>query len=107
MLRRWQRAVLAIVLVTKLDPRRLEFETMRALLAFIRSNPGGALVGDGLEHLVVENTLDRVLRFVKRHNDLASIDRITPFVPAAPGSLAPEDLSVLQQAFDRVIDLTA
>jgi len=92
---------------TTLDPRRLEFETMRALMGFIRLNPGGALVLDGLEHLVVENTLDRVLRFVKRLNDLASVNRITLFVPVAPGSLAPEDLSVLQRAFDRVIDLRA
>jgi len=90
---------------TTLDPRRLEFEMMRALMGFIRSNPGGALVVDGLEHLVVENTLERVLRFVKRLNDLASVNRITLFVPVAAGSLAPEDLSVLQQAFDRVVDL--
>jgi len=38
---------------------------------------------------------------------LVAIGPITLFVPVAPGSLAPEDLAVLQQAFDRVIDLRA
>lgn len=91
---------------TTFDPRRLEFEIMRALMAFIRTNPGGSLVIDGVEHLIVENTLDKVVRFAKRLNDLASVNRVTLFVPVAPGSVGGEDLALLQQAFDRTIDLT-
>ena len=77
------------------------------LFRSIRTNPRGSLVLDGIEHLVIENTLDRVVRFAKRLNDLASVNRITVFVPVAPGSMAAEDLALLQQAFDRTVDLTA
>ena len=79
---------------------------MRALMVFMRANPGGSVLIDGVEHLVVENTLDRVVRFAKRLNDLASVGKITVFVPVAPGAIAAEDLTLLQQAFDRTIDLT-
>ncbi len=92
---------------TTFDPSRLEFEIMRALMTFIRTNPRGSLVLDGIEHLVVENTLDRVVRFAKRLNDIASVNRVTLFVPVSPGSLSTEDLALLQQAFDRTIDLTS
>jgi DNA-directed RNA polymerase subunit RPC12/RpoP len=85
-----------------LDPRRLDFEIMRALSNFVKNNKGGALVLDGIEYLVVENSFDRVLKFVKKVNDLASVHDATMFVPITPTGLGPEEMTLLRKEFDKV-----
>ena len=85
-----------------LDPRRLDFEIMRALSNFVKNNKGGALVIDGLEYLVVENSFDRVLKFIKKVNDLASVHDATMFVPITPTGLGPEEMTLLRKEFDKV-----
>ena len=85
-----------------LNPKRLDFEIMRALSNFVKNNKGGAIVLDGLEYLVVENTFDRVLKFIKKLNDLASVQQATLFVPITLTGLGPEDATLLRKEFDRV-----
>jgi len=85
-----------------LDPKRLDFEIMRAMSNFLKANKGGALVLDGLEYLVVENSFDRVLRFIKKVNDLASVHDATMFVPITPTGLGPEEATLLRKEFDKV-----
>ena len=85
-----------------LDPKRLDFEIMRALSNFVKGNKGGALVLDGLEYLVVENSFDRVLKFIKKVNDLASVHDATMFVPVTPTGLGPEEMTLLRKEFDKV-----
>lgn len=85
-----------------LDPRRLDFEIMRALSNFVKNNKGGALVLEGLEYLVVENSFDRVLKFIKKVNDLASVHDATMFVPVTPTGLGPEEMTLLRKEFDKV-----
>lgn len=85
-----------------IDPRRLDFEIMRALSNFVKNNKGGALVLDGLEYLVVENSFDRVLKFIKKVNDLASVHDATMFVPLTPTGLGPEEMTLLRKEFDKV-----
>ena len=90
-----------------LDPRRLDFEIMRALSNFVKNNKGGALVLDGLEYLVVENSFDRVLKFIKKVNDLASVHDATMFVPITPTGLGPEEMTLLRKEFDKVESASA
>ncbi|HEV8594326.1 MAG TPA: DUF835 domain-containing protein, partial [Thermoplasmata archaeon] len=85
-----------------LDPKRLDFEIMRALSNFVKNNKGAALVLDGLEYLVVENSFDRVLKFIKKVNDLASVHDATMFVPVTPTGLGPEEMTLLRKEFDKV-----
>jgi hypothetical protein len=93
--------------VKTLDPKRLDFEMMRAISHFLKAHPEGAVMIDGIENLIVENGFDDVFRFIKKINDLASVGGATIFVPLAPSSLAAEELSVLQKEFDRVQILTS
>jgi hypothetical protein len=93
--------------VNTLDPKRLDFEMMRAISNFLKEHPEGAVMIDGIENLIVENGFDDVFRFIKKINDLASVGGATIFVPLAPSSLAAEELSVLQKEFDRVQILTS
>ena len=85
-----------------LDPKRLDFEIMRALSNFVKNNKGGAIVLDGIEYLVVENSFDRVLKFVKKVNDLASVHDVTMFVPVTSTGLGPEEMTLLRKEFDKV-----
>ncbi len=88
--------------VKALDPKRLDFEMMRAISNFLRDHPEGTVMIDGIENLIVENGFDSVFRFIKKVNDLASLGGATIFVPLSPSSLGRDELAVLQKEFDRV-----
>ncbi len=90
-----------------LDPKRLDFEIMRALSNFVKGNKGGAIVLDGLEYLIVENSFDRVLKFIKKVNDLASVHDVTMFAPVTPTGLGPEEMTLLRKEFDKVETIAA
>jgi hypothetical protein len=93
--------------VKTLDPKRLDFEMMRAISHFLKEHPEGAVMIDGIENLIVENGFDDVFRFIKKINDLASVGGATIFVPLAPSSLGKDELATLQKEFDRVQILTS
>ncbi len=87
-----------------IDPKRIDFEMMRALSNFIKRTKGGAVLLDGLEYLVVENSFERVLKFIKKVNDLASVHEVTLIIPVTAGSLGSDELTLLRKEFDRVIE---
>ncbi len=88
--------------VKTIDPKRLDFELMRAVSNFFKESPKGVVMIDGIEYLVVENGFDRVLRFVKKINDLASVNDATIFVPLTPSSLGRDEFAMLRKEFDKV-----
>lgn len=90
-----------------LDPKRLDFEMMRAITNFLKKSPEGVVMIDGVESLIVENGFDDVYRFLKNINDLASVGGATIFVSLAPSSLGKDELAVLQKEFDKVQILTS
>ena len=90
-----------------LDPKRLDFEVIRAISAFAKERKGGAIILDGLEYLVVENGFDKTFKFVKRVNDVCSVNETTFLVPISPGALGPDELTMLRKEFDRVEELVA
>ncbi|MCK4457442.1 MAG: DUF835 domain-containing protein [Thermoplasmata archaeon] len=89
-----------------LDPKRLDFEIMRAISNFVKKSDGGVILLDGLEYLAVENGFEVSLKFIKKVNDLCSINDATLVVPITPLSLALDQLSMLKKEFDRVEDVT-
>jgi len=88
-----------------LDPRRLDFEIMRAFSNFVKANRGGAVMLHGAEYLVVENSFDKVFKFLKKVNDLCGPYEITLLVPLTPNSLEPEQMGILMKEFDRIEQL--
>lgn len=90
-----------------LDPKRLDFEVIRALSNFAKAQKGGAILLDGLEYLVVENGFDKTFKFIKRVNDLCSVHGTTFLVPITPGALDPDQMTMLRNEFDRVEELVA
>ena len=89
-----------------INPHRLEFEMMRMYSSFVKSNPKSAIILDGFEYLVVENGFDKVFKFIKKINDLSSVNNATLFVPIGNDSLEPDQLGTLKKEFDKVIDMT-
>lgn len=90
-----------------LDPKRLDFEVIRAISNFAKNFKGGAMLLDGLEYVVVENGFDKTYKFIKRVNDLCSVHGMTFIVPITPGALGPDELTMLRKEFDRVEELVA
>jgi phage FluMu protein Com len=88
-----------------INPHRLEFEMMRMYAAFVKNNPKGAIILDGFEYLVVENGFDKVFKFIKKINDLSSVNNATLIVPIGTSSLEPDQLGTLKKEFDKVIDM--
>ncbi|MFO7618291.1 MAG: DUF835 domain-containing protein [Thermoplasmata archaeon] len=88
-----------------INPHRLEFEMMRMYAAFVKSSPKSAIILDGFEYLVVENGFDKVFKFIKKINDLSSVNNATLIVPIGTSSLEPDQLGTLKKEFDKVIDM--
>jgi tetratricopeptide (TPR) repeat protein len=88
-----------------INPKRLEFEIARAIGNFIRGNVDPVLVIDGFELLMLQNGYENVMKFIKKANDLASVNSATIVVPLNPGALKKEDLPLLTKEFDKVEDL--
>ncbi len=89
-----------------INPHRLEFEMMRMYASFVKNNSKSAIILDGFEYLVVENGFDKVFKFIKKINDLSSVNNATLFVPIGTDSLEPDQLGTLKKEFDKVIDMT-
>jgi hypothetical protein len=53
----------------------------------------------------VENGFDKVFKFIKKVNDLSSVNNATLFVPIGTTSLEIDQLGTLKKEFDKVIVL--
>jgi hypothetical protein len=89
-----------------INPHRLEFEMMRMYASFVKGNDNAVIILDGFEYLVVENGFDKVFKFIKKVNDLSSMNKATLFVPIGVSSLEPDQLGTLKKEFDKVVVLT-
>ncbi|MFH0815196.1 MAG: DUF835 domain-containing protein [Methanobacteriota archaeon] len=89
---------------TILNPKRLEFETMRTIGNFLKGRPNAILMLDGFEYLIVENGFEKVLKFIKKINDLSSVNHSTFLVPMGGDSITPEQMGILRKEFDKVIE---
>jgi|GEM_PF-2380463 len=89
-----------------IDPKRLDFEATRTISNFIKEKEKAVIMIDGLEYLVVENGFDNVLRFIKKINDISSVNGATLLMSVNPKSMSQDELSVLMKDFDVIEDLT-
>ncbi len=88
-----------------LVPTRLDFEITRVINKFIKDNEESILLLDGFAYLTLENEYDKVRKFVKRTNDLASVNNGTIIVVVNPQSFNKETVTTLSRDFDKVGDV--
>jgi len=88
------------------DPKRLDFEIMRAISKFMKDNEEGIILIDGVEYLIAENGFDATSAFLKKINDMASVNNITLLIPVNPSIIEKDKLSALRREYDRVENFT-
>lgn len=98
----WLSDTATVTDIRTLDPKRLDFETIRVIGKFIKNFPKGVIILDGLEYLLVENGFKKALRFMKKVNDLASVSKATVLVPLDPSSLGRDEFARFRKEFDKV-----
>ena len=86
-----------------LSPTRLDFEIARVINKFIKGDKEEPIfLLDGMAYLSLENDYDKVRKFVKRINDMASMNDATIMVVINPSSFNKETLAMLERDFDKV-----
>jgi hypothetical protein len=90
-----------------IDPKQLDPAGLRAMLPLAREGKGGVLLYDGLDEIVTEGSLDEVIRFLRKANDMAFVHGVTVIGRVAPGRLPDSDLKRLNGEFDEFLDLSA
>lgn len=85
-----------------LSPTRLDFEIARVINKFIKGGEEPVFLLDGMAYLSLENDYDKVRKFIKRINDMASMNDATIMVVINPDSFSKETLAMLERDFDKV-----
>ena len=85
-----------------LVPTRLDFEITRIINKFLKEHDESILLLDGFAYLTLENEYDKVRKFIKRTNDLASMNGGTIVVAINPASFNKETVTTLSRDFDKV-----
>ncbi|MFO7618326.1 MAG: tetratricopeptide repeat protein [Thermoplasmata archaeon] len=85
-----------------LSPTRLDFEITRVITKFIKGGGEPVLLLDGMAYLSLENDYDKVRKFIKRVNDMASMNDATIMIVINPDSFNKETIAMLEKDFDRV-----
>jgi len=85
-----------------LSPTRLDFEITRMISKFIKEQEEPVFLLDGIAYLTLENEYEKVRKFIKRINDLASMNDATVIVVVNPDSFNKETISMLERDFDKV-----
>ncbi|MEM3492947.1 MAG: DUF835 domain-containing protein, partial [Thermoplasmata archaeon] len=87
--------------VPVVKPSRMEFEIMRAITSFIKSNKNAVIMLDGFENLVLGNNFLDALKFMKKVNDVAAMHHATVLVPISPKAFDEKDMYTLRKEFDK------
>jgi len=85
-----------------LSPTRLDFEITRVITKFVKGGGEPVFLLDGMAYLSLENDYDKVRKFVKRINDMASMHDATILVVINPNSFSRETLAMLEKDFDKI-----
>jgi tetratricopeptide (TPR) repeat protein len=90
-----------------LSPTRLDFEITRELTRFIKDQKDAVILLDGFGYLTLENEFDKVRKFIKRTNDLSSMNSATFIVVVNPNAFSKETVTTLSRDFDKVEDIAS
>jgi tetratricopeptide (TPR) repeat protein len=90
-----------------LSPTRLDFEITRELTRFIKDQKDAVVLLDGFGYLTLENEFDKVRKFIKRTNDLSSMNQATFIVVVNPNAFSKETVTTLSRDFDKVEEVAS
>jgi tetratricopeptide (TPR) repeat protein len=85
-----------------LSPTRLDFEITRVITKFIKAGNEPVFLLDGMAYLALENDYDKVRKFIKRINDMASMNSSTVMIVINPESFSKETVAMLEKDFDKI-----
>lgn len=85
----------------RVDPSSLSI-LQHTILDFLEKGSGPVVLLDGIEHLVVYNSSEKVEQMIYRMVDIATITGSKIIVPIDPRSLLSKDLARLEREFDLV-----
>jgi archaellum biogenesis ATPase FlaH len=69
---------------------------------FMKARPRGAILLDGIEYLVSNNSFDAVLKFVRRLVDTISEGHFAFLISLGPATLKEQELKMLEREMDVV-----
>ncbi|KYK30831.1 MAG: hypothetical protein AYK23_04340 [Candidatus Proteinoplasmatales archaeon SG8-5] len=84
-----------------LSPTRLDFEITRVISKFIKEQDSPVFLLDGIAYLTLENEYEKVRKFIKRINDMASMNDATIIIVVNPASFSKETITMLARDFDK------
>ncbi len=89
--------------IQSLNPKRLDFEITRTMRGFMKEHKEGFMILlDGFEYLVLENSFEKIIKFVKKMSDQASMSGGTIVIPINPNAFTREQATLLKKEFDKV-----
>ena len=88
-----------------INPKRLDFEVTRVISGTFRDHEAAVVLLDGIEYLILENGFSKVIKFVKKLNDISSTTGASFIVVINPDSLKSEESTLLSREFDHVLDM--
>ncbi|MBI0584221.1 MAG: DUF835 domain-containing protein [Methanomassiliicoccus sp.] len=82
----------------RLDPASLTI-IQNTMVDFLQKGPRSVILLDGIDHLISENQLDKVLRLVYAVHDAVVVSSSRFIVPIDPQTLEPKDLAFIEKEF--------
>jgi len=90
-----------------INPERMEFEVMYSITEFLRQNPSGVILVDGVHYLSLYHGFDKTFKFLKDLGDLCSSYGATYIVINPEGEFFEEnEQETLRNIFDEYVDRT-
>lgn len=80
----------------RVDPKSLNLLT-KIVYDFVLHHPGGIVLLDGLEYLLLHNDFSKTLLFVEQLNDVVMQSQAVLLAPISPGALEEQDLALLER----------
>jgi hypothetical protein len=88
-----------------INPLRLEFEITRNITRFAKMSPGGVVLIEGVNYLVLMNGYEKVYKFLKKLIDLTSMSDIVLMVALSKRTVSEEQFDILRREFDKVVEV--
>lgn len=88
-----------------LNPKKLDDDITSTINNYSRNNERAMIFLDNLEYLIVENSFDEVIKFIKKTIDTCSLNASTYLISLNPEAFSGSELSVLKKEFDHHEDL--
>ncbi|MEW5759598.1 MAG: DUF835 domain-containing protein [Candidatus Thermoplasmatota archaeon] len=84
-------------------PTKLNFEVQQSIAKFLLNNPGSIVFLDGIEHLVLYNGFNEVVKFIKTICDISAEQKCAVLFSIDQKAFALKEISMLESRADIVV----